>query len=155
MAILTLDSPIGPLHVVADEIRIVRFGFGPAAAPDDPAPLTSQVATWIEAYFDGAADPFDLPLAPAETPFQAKIRNAMLAIPFGRTSTYGEIARRTGGSPRAVGQACGRNPLPIIVPCHRVLGAGGRLGGFSGGGGPPTKRRLLDHEARHSFTPTP
>ena len=70
----------------------------------------------------------------------------MLAIPFGETRSYGALATRAGGVPRAIGQACGRNPIPIIVPCHRVVAAGGRLGGFSGGDGLPTKRRLLAHE---------
>ena len=155
MAVLTIESPIGPLYVIADAERIVRFGFGPADLPNDTSPLVEQAAAWADAYFAGAADPCGLPLAPAETPFQAKVRSAMRAIPFGQTRTYGEIAKAIAGSPRAVGQACGCNPIPIIVPCHRVLAAGGSLGGFSGGDGPSTKRRLLVHEADNRVALTP
>lgn len=155
MPSLTFDSPIGPLHAVADETRLLCVGFGPGSGSDDPNTLLDRTAAWFAAYFDGRDEPVDLPLAPAGSPFQAQVRAAMLAIPFGGTRTYGEIARDIGGSPRAVGQACGRNPIPILVPCHRVLGAGGAIGGFSGGNGPPTKQRLLAHEAHHAFVLTP
>lgn len=155
MAVQTIDSPIGPLYVIAEAGCIVRFGFGPAAEPDSPSNLTKAAADWSRAYFEGAAEPCELPLWPAPSPFQEKVRAAMLAIPFGGTRTYGEIAADLSGSPRAVGQACGRNPIPLIVPCHRVLAAGGALGGFSGGDGLPTKKRLLAHETRHAFTLTP
>ncbi len=151
MAVRTFESPIGPLHVITDAAHIIRYGFGPADAPDDPSPLTERTAAWTRAYFEGDADPCDLPLTPAASSFQAKVRAAMLAIPFGQTRTYGEIAQDIAGNPRAVGQACGRNPIPLIVPCHRVLAAGGGLGGFSGGYGPPTKKRLLAHEAKRAF----
>ncbi|NKB55470.1 MAG: methylated-DNA--[protein]-cysteine S-methyltransferase [Alphaproteobacteria bacterium] len=154
MAILTIHSPIGPLYAIDDNDKISRFGFGAAQVPDDPSPLLRQLAEMIDSYFAGQADPFDLPLAPAETPFQSKVRAAMLAIPFGETRTYGEIAHDVAGNPRAVGQACGRNPIPIIVPCHRVLGSGGWIGGFSGGDGVPTKHRLLAHEASTTFALT-
>lgn len=155
MAALTLISPIGPLHVVADRERIIRFGFGPATQADEPSPLADAAACWVAAYFAGNPRPFDLPLAPSQTAFQANVRAAMLAIPFGETRSYGEIAKDVAGSARAVGQACGRNPVPILVPCHRVLGAGGALGGFSGGEGRATKRRLLAHEASFAFALTP
>ena len=155
MPVQTFDSPIGPLYVITDADRIVRFSFGPAEAPDDPSDLTRRTEDWTRAYFEGGADPYELPLAPIDSPFQAKVRAAMLAIPFGQTRTYGEIATDIGGNPRAVGQACGRNPIPLIVPCHRVLAAGGSLGGFSGGDGLPTKKKLLAHEARYAFTLTP
>ena len=155
MPVVTLESPIGPLHAVADEHCIVRFGFGPANQPDDLSPLLERTAELTKAYFKGEEQAFDLPLASAETHFQEKVRAAMLAIPFGETLTYGEIARDIDGNPRAVGQACGRNPIPLIVPCHRVLGSGGWIGGFSGGDGVPTKHRLLAHEASTTFTLTP
>lgn len=155
MAVQTFDSPIGPLYVITDAEQIVRFSFGPADAPNDPSPLTARAVAWTRAYFEGYTDPCELPLAPAQSPFQAGVRAAMLAIPFGQTRTYGEIAKELGGNPRAVGQACGKNPIPLIVPCHRVLAAGGSLGGFSGGDGLPTKKKLLAHEACHTFTLTP
>jgi len=155
MPVQTIDSPIGPLYVIAESDHIVRYGFGAAPTADDPSALTDMATAWTRAYFDGAADPCDLPLEPAGTPFQAKVRAAMLAIPFGQTKTYGEISKDIAGNPRAVGQACGRNPIPVIVPCHRVLAASGGLGGFSGGDGVPTKKLLLAHENRHAFTLTP
>ncbi len=157
METLTLDSPIGPLHLAARDGHIVHLGFGPAPTLEHilehalERALLTRAAAQIAAYFDGASAPFDLPLAAAETPFQAQVRAAMLAIPFGETRSYGEIATSIGGVPRAVGQACGANPIPIIVPCHRVLAAGGRIGGFSGGDGAPTKRKLLAHEAGPVF----
>lgn len=155
METLTLDSPIGPLHLAAQGGCITRLGFCPASehghmhGPDHG--LLTRAAAQIAAYFDGASEPFDLPLTAAATPFQARVRAAMLAIPFGETRSYGEIATAVGGVPRAVGQACGANPIPIIVPCHRVLAAGGKIGGFSGGDGAPTKRKLLAHEAGPVF----
>lgn len=155
MPVLTIDSPIGPLYVIAEADHIVRYGFGAATVPDDPSALTDRAAAWTRAFFDGNADPCDLPLEPADSPFQAKVRAAMLAIPYGQTRTYGEISKDIAGNPRAVGQACGRNPIPVIVPCHRVLAAGGGLGGFSGGDGLPTKKLLLAHENRHAFTLMP
>jgi methylated-DNA-[protein]-cysteine S-methyltransferase len=99
------------------------------------------------AYFDRSRTTFDLPLAPAGgSPFERAVWEAMRAIPYGETWTYGDLAARLGGVARAVGGACGRNPIPIVIPCHRVLGAGGKLVGFSGGSGIDSKARLLDLE---------
>lgn len=110
--------------------------------PESNIPSTAA----LHAYFDGAPDPFaDLPLNPAGTPFQRRVWAAMQAIPRGRTRTYGELARDLRSSARAVGMACGANPIPIIIPCHRVTGSG-CLGGYSGGEGPDTKRYLLGLE---------
>lgn len=97
-------------------------------------------------YFDGERTAFDLPLAPAGTPFQSQVWKALLEIPFGRTESYGELAARIGrpGSARAVGSANGRNPISIVIPCHRVIGSSGELTGY--GGGLPRKRWLLSHE---------
>lgn len=155
MDALNIDSPIGPLFALAEDDQLVRFGFTSLDRPEKPSPFLHHVAQWVDDYFEGNLEPFALPLAPLDSPFQKKVRDAMLAIPFGQTRTYGEIATEIGGNPRAVGQACGLNPIPIIVPCHRVLGANGALGGFSGGDGRPTKKRLLAHEALHTFTLTP
>jgi methylated-DNA-[protein]-cysteine S-methyltransferase len=96
----------------------------------------------LEAFFAGRLHKFDLPLAPAVTHFQARLREAMTAIPYGHTATYAGLAREIGSSPRAVGTGCGRNPIPIIIPCHRVLASTG-IGGYSGGEGLQTKRGLL------------
>jgi methylated-DNA-[protein]-cysteine S-methyltransferase len=142
-------TPVGPLTLVASPagLQEVRFGATPGApAPGDlptgPAgasptsPFLARAAEALEAYFAGASDPFqDLPLAlERRTPFQQTVYRVLRDIPRGRLLTYGEVARDAGsGSPRAVGQAVGANPLPIIVPCHRVVAASRRLGGFSGG----------------------
>ena len=111
----------------------------------DPAetPLLKAARDQLQAYFNGDLTEFRLPLAPRGTPFHQRVWQALGAIPFGRTRSYGELAAELRSSARAVGTGCGRNPLPIVIPCHRVLGAGGRLGGFSGGAGPKTKRALL------------
>jgi methylated-DNA-[protein]-cysteine S-methyltransferase len=153
-----LPSPIGPLRLVADEIglRHVVFPNGGRYAVNiaadwirDAAPLR-EVSAQLQAYFAGELIDFDLPLAPQGTAFQQQVWQALREIPYGATTNYGEIARRLGDKNlmRAVGMANGRNPLPIIIPCHRVIGANGSLVGF--GGGLPTKRFLLDLESRHS-----
>lgn len=151
MDTVIFDSPVGPLHVCADGHCIVYLKFGDGPASTGETPSLARALAQLVAYFNGGATGFDLPLVAPQTPFQAKVRAAMLAIPFGETRSYGDIAQAIGGAPRAVGQACGRNPLPIIVPCHRVLAAGGSIGGFSGGDGRPTKRKLLAHEAGPVF----
>ena len=105
-------------------------------------PLLSEAARQLDAYFAGGRTDFDLPLAAAGTVFDRRVWAAMRAIPYGETRTYGDLAHLTDSGPRAVGRACGRNPIPIIVPCHRILARGG-LGGYSGAGGLATKTRLL------------
>jgi methylated-DNA-[protein]-cysteine S-methyltransferase len=132
---------------------LLEIGDGPDAGVETP--LLARAVAQLAAYFNGSTAGFDLPLIAPQSPFQGKVRTAMLAIPFGQTRSYGDIAQAIGGVPRAVGQACGRNPIPIIVPCHRVLAARGAIGGFSGGDGRPTKRKLLAHEAGPIFAPDP
>ncbi len=142
-------SPVGPLLLAARDGALVRLTWGTCAARDDAPPLRAA-ARQLEAYFAGDLTAFDLPLAPAGTGFQRQVYAAMAAIPYGATRSYGEIAAELGSVARAVGGACGSNPIPIVVPCHRVLASGGRLGGFSGGSAPETaldtKRWLLRHE---------
>ena len=96
----------------------------------------------LDAYFAGHLTRFDLPLAPSGSPFEVGVWTAMAEIPYGETRVYGELAASVGSAPRAVGRACGRNPIPIVIPCHRVLAKAG-LGGYSGSGGLATKRHLL------------
>jgi methylated-DNA-[protein]-cysteine S-methyltransferase len=148
---------MGPLGVAADDagIRAVHFT-GPGGRLGDH-PLLVVATAQLGEYFAGSLTGFDLPLAdPGGTPFERAVWAAIAAIPYGETATYGEIAAQVGepDAARAVGVACNRNPLPIVVPCHRVVGAGGKLVGF--GGGLPRKRYLLELEARvyieHSFT---
>jgi methylated-DNA-[protein]-cysteine S-methyltransferase len=104
----------------------------------------------LHAYFDGALTAFDLPLAPAGTPYRRRVWQALCDIPYGKTCSYATIAAAAGGSARSVGQANGCNPIPIIIPCHRVV-ATTHLGGYSGGDGLTTKRFLLSLEARDTL----
>ncbi len=143
MSARLIDTPAGPLLIVESggKIAEIRFAAGTESDRDD-TPLLRRVTEQITEYFAGARRHFDLPLAPAATAFQARVRAAMQDIPYGQTRSYGELAHSAGGAPRAIGQACGANPLPLVVPCHRVVAANG-LGGYSGGKGLATKRALL------------
>ena len=147
MGSLSLQSPVGRL-VLADRAgALVRLAWGPARA-HDPTPLLSEASAQLKAYFAGRLRCFDLPLAPTGTRFQHRVWAAMARIPYGETATYGELARTVDTAARAIGGACGANPIPIILPCHRVLATGGGLGGYSGAGGTETKVGLLALEAR-------
>ncbi|MBL6957405.1 MAG: methylated-DNA--[protein]-cysteine S-methyltransferase [Rhodospirillales bacterium] len=141
MAHLSLNSPLGPLTLFEEDGSLVVLEWG--RAPDGPSsPLLKEAKAQLGAYFSGALLSFELPLAPYGTPFQQAVWAAMIRIPYGRVQTYGELAKKIGSAPRAVGGACGRNPIPIIVPCHRVVSGNGP-GGYSGAGGLDTKRILL------------
>ena len=143
----TVESPLGPLTVAARDGAIVALRFGGSARWGPADGVLDEAARQLDEYFAGARRAFDLPLAPAGTPFRRRVWQALRTIPWGRTRSYGAVARALGTAPRAVGGACGANPIPIIVPCHRVVAADGGLGGYSGGEGCDTKRRLLEHEA--------
>jgi methylated-DNA-[protein]-cysteine S-methyltransferase len=153
----TMPSPVGELRLVAvgDALAAIYFPESrdapvvvtpPTSTPDHPA--LRLAATQLAEYFAGERDAFSIPLAPRGTPFQHRVWQALAAIPYGETRSYGEIARVIGSpsASRAVGAANGRNPIPIVVPCHRVIGADGTLTGF--GGGLDAKRWLLAHEQR-------
>lgn len=138
-----MDTPLGPVQIVESDGKIAEIRFASGSEPDrDDTPLLRRAETQVAEYFAGTRRHFDLPLAPAPTAFQARVRKAMQEIPYGQTRSYGELAHSAGGGPRAVGQACGANSLPLVIPCHRVVAAGG-LGGYSGGKGLATKRLLL------------
>ncbi|MCI5107739.1 MAG: methylated-DNA--[protein]-cysteine S-methyltransferase [Pseudomonadales bacterium] len=149
-----METPIGKLLLAGDGDKLTLLGFpGGSMArrhePDwkqDPAPF-AEVRQQLEQYFAGQRQQFDLPLAPAGTEFQQRVWSALQEIPFGETWSYGELARHIGKpkASRAVGAANGLNPIPVIIPCHRVIGASGKLTGF--GGGLETKRYLLDLES--------
>jgi methylated-DNA-[protein]-cysteine S-methyltransferase len=156
---MAVDSPIGTITLVADdealievhlpdEVRPVVNGGQPPGDGADNAVLR-RAAAQLREYFAGERQDFDVPLAPQGTMFQLAAWEALRTIPYGETVSYGEQARRLGDRnlARAVGGANGRNPLPIIVPCHRVVGANGHLTGF--GGGIACKAWLLDHERQH------
>ena len=146
MPSFSITTPIGRLTIAAsgEAITGVRWGSG---EPCKETPLLAEAARQLEAFFAGRLTRFDLPLAPAGTAFDQRVWAAMRTIPYGETRTYGDLAHLTDSGPRAIGRACGRNPIPIIVPCHRVLARGG-LGGYSGGAGLPTKQWLLALESR-------
>jgi methylated-DNA-[protein]-cysteine S-methyltransferase len=142
---LSLDSPLGRLTIFEQDGVITALVWGDKSA--GPAtPLLEKAKRQLLAYFAGKRRDFDLPLAPEGTEDEKRVWTAMTAIPFGETRSYGDIAKLTGVNPRLVGQACGRNPLPILLPCHRVTGADGALVGYSGSGGIETKRKLLQLE---------
>lgn len=135
-------SPHGPFAVIEDGGVITRLDW--SARTSDPTPLLREACRQLGEYFDGTRQVFDLPLD-FGTGFQGEMRRAMFAIPYGETRTYGDFARALGRPAQAIGQACGANPIPILIPCHRVLGANG-LGGFSAPGGVETKIALLKLE---------
>jgi methylated-DNA-[protein]-cysteine S-methyltransferase len=146
MASLTLSSPIGALTITERDGAIVEISWGRAENGSETA-LLRRAARQLDAYFAGRLRRFDLPLAPEGTAFQRRVWHAMEDIAYGRTASYGALARRLGSSARAVGRACGANPIPVVIPCHRVV-AEASLGGYSGGAGLATKESLLAHEAR-------
>jgi methylated-DNA-[protein]-cysteine S-methyltransferase len=154
MPSLSIPSPIGQLTIdeLDDAIVAIRWADAPAG---NGSPLLAETARQLAAYFAGRLCHFDLPLMPAGSPFEASVWSAMQAIPYGETRCYGDLAGAVGSAPRAVGRACGKNPIPIVIPCHRVLAKGG-LGGYSGAGGLATKTRLLALEgAAGVMTPLP
>jgi methylated-DNA-[protein]-cysteine S-methyltransferase len=151
---ITVPSPIGELLLTGNDTHLTGLFLSPRAgtwrigadwARDDAR--FADAAEQLRAYFAGERTSFDLPLAPIGTPFQVQVWWALADIPYGQTESYGRLAARVGqpGAARAVGLANGRNPLAIILPCHRVIGASGQLVGY--GGGLDRKRWLLAHEA--------
>lgn len=135
-----VTSPIGPLTIVTDATHLKAIGFGKIAVTDMAEATKSndvhhQTCQQLEEYFAGERQEFTLPLAPDGTAFQQQVWQALRGIPFGATVSYGHIAHKIGNSKasRAVGAANGRNPIPIVIPCHRVIGTNGKLTGFAGG----------------------
>ncbi|MGE5475297.1 MAG: methylated-DNA--[protein]-cysteine S-methyltransferase [Bacteroidales bacterium] len=144
MSYLAYNSPVGPLTLFEEDGAIIAVEWGwPPETDEPPAPVLERARDQLDAYFEGKLKAFDLPLSPMGTPFQRKVWEALARIPFGATRSYGELAAELGTAPRSLGTACGRNPLPILIPCHRVLAANGGLGGYSGMDGVDTKRTLL------------
>ena len=140
----SVETPIGWLRVHAEGGAIVRLDWTDSRDPNESDdPLLTAAAEQISAYFAGVLKDFDLPLAPAGTAHDRAVWREMQAIGYGATRSYGDIARAIGSAPRAVGGACGRNPIPVIIPCHRILTSDGKIGGYSGSGGRSTKHHLL------------
>ena len=143
-----LELPTGTMHATAVDGRLASLRFGDGAESGEASPVLDALAAQLADYFAGTRTTFDLPIALEGTPFQRRVWAELQKVGYGQTITYGELARRVGDAKaaRAVGAANGKNPLPIVVPCHRVVAAGGKIGGYSGGGA-TVKRWLLDHES--------
>jgi methylated-DNA-[protein]-cysteine S-methyltransferase len=155
VSVIVHDSPVGPLSLVSDGECLIGLHFmgwnPPADALHKSDTVLATAARQLDAYFAGRLRAFDLPLAPRGTPFQQRVWSALREIPFGETRSYGQLARAIGkpSAMRAVGAANGRNPIAIVVPCHRVIGADGSLTGF--GGGIDRKKFLLSLEQRNEL----
>jgi len=149
---LSLHTPLGEVTISEDGGAIVALDWG-RGRDQEATPLLRQARDQLQEYFDGKRLRFDLPLAPEGSAFQKRVWAALCDIPAGETRSYADVARVLGSAPRAVGGANGANPIPLFIPCHRVIAADGSLGGYSGGDGPATKRYLLDHESRALLLP--
>ncbi|MGJ3648325.1 methylated-DNA--[protein]-cysteine S-methyltransferase [Sphingomonas sp. GlSt437] len=145
-----IATPVGGVRVEASKDELIAISIAQGLAPVAAmTPLLKLAEQQLMEWFAGTRTSFDLPLRPTATPRGEALRAAIASIGYGATMSYGALARATGSGARAIGQACARNPFPIVIPCHRVLAAGGALGAYSGGDGPVTKQWLLDHEQRH------
>jgi methylated-DNA-[protein]-cysteine S-methyltransferase len=148
MSWTVIDSPVGELRLVEHDDNLIAIEFSPFPSigqshdgrprgeRDDAQPVLAETARQLRAYFDRDLKEFDLPLAPAGSDFQRKVWDQLVAIGYGETASYGQVAHRLGmtnAASRAVGLANGRNPIPIVIPCHRVIGADGTLTGYAGG----------------------
>lgn len=139
---LSMHTPVIDITLTEIEGAIIALDWGWSPF-QDPSPLLVEAKKQLDAYFDGDLTTFDLPINPMGSKHQEKVWRAMLDIPCGETMTYGALAKKIGSAAQPVGSACGRNPIPILVPCHRVVGSNGNFGGYSGDGGLYTKRALL------------
>lgn len=146
-------SPIGPITLVSDGTSLTELNFGGSQDLKDQhdLPIFTETRRWLDLYFSGQQPSFTPPIHPQGTPFQQKVWQELLKIPYGQTTSYGTIARKIGcRSAQAIGQAVHRNPIAIIIPCHRVIGADGSLTGYASG--LDIKRRLLQLENNNSNT---
>ncbi len=141
-----MNSPLGPLTFFEEggNLLALEWGRAPACETSD---LLEKAKKQLNDYFKGQLRNFDLPLKPKGTPFQQSVWALIRDIPYGGSCAYGDLALKLRSSPRAVGGACGRNPIPIIIPCHRVISAGGKMTGYSAGGGVKDGVFLLNHES--------
>lgn len=149
-----LATPIGTVRLIAVNGQLESLTIG-SHLPliDAQSPVLKLAEQQLKQWFDGSRRLFDIPLAPCSSTRAETLRQALIMIRYGETQSYGALAKTVGSGARAIGQACARNPLPIIVPCHRVLAAGGVLGAYSAGEGPVTKQWLLAHERQHCPVP--
>jgi methylated-DNA-[protein]-cysteine S-methyltransferase len=156
LSMISIDSPFGPVRLYASDAGLTHVHVGELEGPEATAretPVLARTAKQLAEYFQGTRRVFDLPLAAQGTPFQQRVWSVLTTIPLGTTWSYGELARAIGqpSASRAVGAANGKNPIWLIVPCHRVIGANGMLTGYAGG--LPIKQALLAHEQRMAGKP--
>lgn len=149
-----IATPVGTIRIDGDahEIHRIRLLAEPETPRRAEAPAVRAATEQLEAWFAGTLKTFELTLRPAATPRGQALRDGLIAVGYGETLSYGGLARSLSSGARAIGQLCARNPYPIVVPCHRILAAGGALGSYSAGDGRATKQWLLDHERRHRET---
>ena len=139
---LSTHTPVGDIAISDEKEKIISIDWG-WGRDQDSSPVLREAKKQLDAYFDGKLTKFNLPLLLLGTDFQKRLCRIMLKIPYGKTATYGDLAKQLKSAPRAVGVACRRNPISIFVPCHRVVGSGRWMGGYSGAGGLDTKTALL------------
>jgi methylated-DNA-[protein]-cysteine S-methyltransferase len=154
MSVIVISTPVGPVGIESSNGAITRIAFhaeGPLAAERIGGDVVWEAARQLDEYFSGDRTTFSLPIAPAGTSFQVEVWTALTKIPYGQTMSYADLARRIArpSAVRAVGAANGQNPIPIVIPCHRVIGSNGSLVGF--GGGLEAKRYLLGLERGSLF----
>ncbi|WP_240796835.1 methylated-DNA--[protein]-cysteine S-methyltransferase [Terasakiella sp. SH-1] len=138
-------TAVGTLSCFEENEKIIVLEWGQVPQGIE-TPLLKEAKAQLSAYFSAKLTEFDLPLDPMGTDHQKKVWQKMIEIPFGQTRPYGEIAKELNSSAQAVGSACGKNPIPILIPCHRIVGSNGNMGGYSGGEGLETKLQLLRME---------
>ena len=140
---LSFPTPIGPLTIFSENDALIVIESGRVTDGEENDPLLNEAKDQINAYFDGKLTTFDLPLAPDGPPRRRALWMAMMDIGYGETCSYGDFAKRVKSSPRAIGGGCAHNPIPIIIPCHRILAANRKMGGYSFANGAETKEQLL------------
>ena len=149
MPVAKIETWLGSLSIHEEDGAITQLQWNDLTSKEE-TPLLNEACAQLAAYMKGKLTKFDLPLNPKGGDLHQAVFKAMLAIPYGKTRTYGDLAKELNTYGQPVGQACGANPIPIIIPCHRILSAKG-LGGFSGDGGTETKIALLKHEGGYPF----
>lgn len=149
---LSLHTPVGDITLSEEDGHLVALDWG-WGRDQSISPLLAEARHQLQHYFDGERTAFTLPLAPHGTAYRKRVWQALIDIPTGQTRTYAELAATAGGSPRSIGGAMAHNPLPILIPCHRIVATNGP-GGYSGGDGLPTKRFLLALEHRTALSPS-
>ncbi|OUT50546.1 MAG: hypothetical protein CBB68_08335 [Rhodospirillaceae bacterium TMED8] len=147
---LSFPSAIGFLTICATDNALCKLQWGKSPKPNNEShKILQPTQKQITAYLENKLKTFDLPIQFSGTAFQTHVYQALLEIPYGQHCTYSDLAGKLSSAPRAIGSACGKNPIPIIIPCHRVVGKNGTLTGYSGGAGNTTKRHLLDLEQKY------